>query len=132
MTLFASHPLALEWAGRILSALVALALLAEGAKILVWRSATHAELGAAGFSGSAETPLGIVTLGCTVLYAVPETAVLGAILVTGFLGGAICTHFRLGRMFAPPQIVSLVLGLMAWGGLYLCNADLRNLLPFVS
>ena len=132
MTVFASHPLALEWAGRVLSALVALALLAEGAKILFWRTSTLAELAAAGFSGSAETPLGIITLACAVLYAIPQTAVLGAILVTGFLGGAICTHFRLGNRISPPQIVSLVLGLMAWGGLYLRNADLRNLLPFVS
>ena len=132
MTLLISHPLAWEWTGRALSALVALALFAEGAKILFWRSSTHKELAAAGFSESAETPLGIITLVCGVLYAVPPTAVLGAILVTGFLGGAICTHFRLGNRVSAPQIVSLVLGLMAWGGLYLRNGDLRNLLPFVS
>ena len=69
---------------------------------------------------------------CAILYALPPTAILGAILVTGFLGGAICTHFRLGRMVSPPQIVSLVLGVMAWGGLYLRIGDLRNLLPFTS
>ncbi len=132
MTLFNSHPLAWEWIGCALSALVALVLFAEGAKILFWRSSAHAELAAAGFADSAETPLGIVTLVCAILYALPPTAVFGAILVTGFFGGAICTHFRLGRMVSPPQIVSLVLGLMAWGGLYLRNADLRNLLPFTS
>ena len=132
MTSLDPYPLAWEWIGRVLSALVALALLAEGIKILFWRSSTDAELAATGFSKSAATPLGIVTLVCAILYAVPQTAILGAILITGFLGGAICTHFRLGKMVSPPQIVSLVLGLMAWGGLYLRNADLRNLLPFTS
>jgi hypothetical protein len=132
MTSLDPYPLAREWIGRVLSALVALALLAEGIRILFWRSSTDAELAATGFSKSAAIPLGIVTLVCAVLYAVPQTAILGAILVTGFLGGAISTHFRLGKMVSPPQIVSLVLGLMAWGGLYLRNADLRNLLPFTS
>ena len=132
MTSLDSHPLAWELIGRVLSALVALALLAEGIKTLFRRSSTDAELAATGFSKSAAIPLGIVTLVCAVLYVVPQTAVLGAILVTGFLGGAICTHFRLGRMVSPPQIVSLVLGVMAWGGLYLRIGDLRNLLPFTS
>jgi hypothetical protein len=64
-----------------------------------------------------------------VFYAIPQTAVLGAILVTGFLGGAICTHFRLGSIVSPPQMISLVLGVMAWGGIYLRYPALRTLLP---
>lgn len=132
MTFFESHPMVWEWAGRVLSALVALALFADGANILFSRSSTDAELAATGFSKTAATPLGIIALVCAILYAVPPTAVLGAILITGFLGGAICTHFRLGKIVSPPQIISLVLGFMAWGGLYLRNADLRNLLPFTS
>jgi hypothetical protein len=127
-----SHPTACAWAGRALSALVTLSLLAIAGKMLFSRSATKAEFAVTGFADSAATPLGITILVCAILYAIPQTAVLGAILVTGFLGGAICTHFRLGKMASPPQIVSLVLGLMAWGGLYLRNADLRSLLPFTS
>jgi hypothetical protein len=130
MTLVDSHPVACAWAGAVLSALVALALFLDAANILSQRPSARAELAATGFSESAALPLGIITLVCAILYAIPQTAVLGAILVTGFLGGAICTHFRLGKLASPPQIASFILGLMAWGGLYLRNADLHGLLPF--
>jgi hypothetical protein len=106
-------------------------LFAIAAKILFSRAATKAEFAATGFADSAATPLAIIILFCAVLYAIPQTAVLGAILVTAFLGGAICTHFRLGSIASPPQIISLVLGLMTWGGLYLQNDHVRRLLPFV-
>jgi DoxX-like family len=132
MTLVDTDPIAWEWAGDILSALVALALFADAAHILSRRPSARAELAATGFAEGAAVPVGIIALVCAALYAVPQTAVLGAILTTGFLGGAICTHFRLGRLASPPQIASLVLGIMAWGGLYLRNADLRALLPFAG
>jgi DoxX-like family len=111
---------------------VAFALLVDAANTLFSKSTTQAELAATGFADNAAPALGIITLVCAILYAVPQTAVLGAILVTGFLGGAICTHFRLGELGSPPQIISLVLGLMAWGGLYLRNAHVRSLLPFTA
>jgi hypothetical protein len=126
-----SHPTACAWAGRALSALVTLALFAVAAKIRFSKSATKAEFAATGFADSAATPLSIIIVLCAILYAIPQTAVLGAILVTGFLGGAICTHFRLGAIASPPQIISLVLGLMTWSGLYLRNGHVRSLLPFV-
>ena len=126
-----SYPTACAWAGRALSALVTFALFADAAKILFSRSKTKEEFAATGFADSAATPLSIIILVCAILYAIPQTAVLGAILVTGFLGGAICTHFRLGVIASPPQIISFVLGLMAWGGLYLRNDQVRSLLPFV-
>lgn len=126
-----SYPTAFLWAGRVLSALVVLALLADAAKMYLSQPATKAEFAATGFADSVGTPLAIVILVCAVLYAIPQTAVLGAILVTGFLGGAICTHFRLGAIASPPQIISFVLGLMTWGGLYLRDEHLRSLLPFV-
>lgn len=127
-----SHPTACAWVGRAISALVTFALFAIAAKMLFSRTATKAEFAATGFNDRAATPLAIVILVCAVLYAIPQTAVLGAILVTGFLGGAICTHFRLGAIASPPQIVSFVLGLMTWGGLYLQNVHVRSLLPFAT
>ena len=123
-----SYPTASVWTGRVLSALVVLALLADAATIL-FSPSTTAELAATGFADSAAPMLGSIILVCAILYAIPQTTVLGAILITGFLGGAICTHFRLGEIGSPPQIISLVLGLMAWCGLYLRNVKLRNLLP---
>ena len=124
-----SHPTACLWAGRVLSSLVVLTLFAVAATILFSRSAAHGQLAATGFGDSAGPLIGVTAIVCAVFYAIPQTAVLGAILVTGFLGGAICTHFRLGTISSPPQIISLVLGVMAWGGLYLRYAEVRRLLP---
>jgi len=120
------------WIGRVLSALVVLALLIDGGTQLFAPGALQAEMDATGFASGLAAPLGIVTLVCAVLYAVPQTALLGAILITGFLGGAICTHFRLGEIGSPPQVICLVLGLMTWGGLYFRDGRLRALLPVVS
>jgi hypothetical protein len=127
-----SHATFCAWAGYALSALVTLALFAVAARMLVSGTAAKAELAATGFAESAATPLAILALSCAILYAIPQTAVLGAILVTGFLGGAICTHFRLGAIGSAPQIISLVLGAMTWGGLYLRNEPIRSLLPLVG
>jgi hypothetical protein len=117
------------WAGRILSALVVLAMLADAAVNLFAPGMLKAEMDATGFSPSLAPALGIIMLVSGVLYALPRTATLGAILITGFLGGAICTHFRLGEIGSPPQIICLVLGIMTWGGLYLRNPTVRKLLP---
>ena len=118
-----------QWTGRILSALVVLALLADALVNLFAPAMLKAEMDATGFSASSAPALGIIMLVCAVLYGIPRTAMLGAILVTGFLGGAICTHFRLGEIGSPPQIICLVLGIMTWVGLYLRNPMVKKLLP---
>ena len=71
-------------------------------------------------------PIGIVELTCLVLYFIPKTRVLGAILLTGYLGGAIATHVRQGEAIF---VVPLLIGVMVWGGLFLRDARLRELLP---
>jgi hypothetical protein len=76
--------------------------------------------------------IGGILLVCTVLFAVPRTSVLGAILITAFLGGAICTHFRVGEIASPPQIVCVALGVAAWASLYLRIGTLRVLLPLTG
>jgi len=70
--------------------------------------------------------LGVVEIACTVLYLIPQTAVLGAILLTGYMGGAIATHLRLQEMIIPQVII----GMLFWLGLYLRDARIRALLPF--
>jgi hypothetical protein len=72
--------------------------------------------------------LGILELACVVLYAIPQTAVLGAVLLTGYLGGAIATHVRIAEGVVP----HIIFGLIIWGGLYLRDARLRPLLPLRS
>lgn len=117
------------WIGRILSAAVVILLLADAATNLFAPAFIRAEMEATGFPTNLAPALGIIIVICAVLYAIPRTAILGAILVTGFLGGAICTHFRLGEFFSPPQVICLLLGIAAWGGLYLRDPRLRQLLP---
>lgn len=74
--------------------------------------------------------LGVITLGCAVLYAIPRTSVLGAILLTGLLGGAIATHLRIGSPLFSHILFGVYLGLMAWGGLYLRYEAVRKMIPF--
>ena len=69
--------------------------------------------------------IGLLELACTILYIIPQTAVLGAILLTGYLGGAIMTHLRLGEAWIGPA----VFGVFIWGGLFLRDPRLRALIP---
>ena len=73
-------------------------------------------------------PSGVLELVCLSIYVIPRTAVLGAILLTGYLGGAVATHVRVGDNFALPA----VLGVLVWLGLYLRDARLRALVPLTS
>jgi hypothetical protein len=79
-----------------------------------------------GFSEGTLTPIGILELACVVLYVIPRTAVLGAILVASYLGGATVTHVRVGDASA---VTPVLLGVFAWLGLYLREPRLRALLP---
>jgi hypothetical protein len=89
------------------------------------------ESGAAlGFSGvDTARGLGIVLILCTILYAVPRTAVLGAILLTGYLGGAVATHVRVGNPLFSHVLFGIYLGVIVWAGIYLRDATLRSLIP---
>ena len=121
-----------SWVGWVFSGIVIVALAADAAVDLFSPALISAEMEATGYPASQATLLGLIILVCVILYAIPRTAVLGAILTTGFLGGAICVHFRLGEIGSPPQLISLLLGVMAWGGLYLRDERLRSLLPIRS
>jgi hypothetical protein len=119
------------WAGRIVSALVVIALVADGAIQLFAPAQIASMLQETGFAIDLTRVVGPVILACAILYAIPATAVLGAILVTGFLGGAICAHVRFGELGSPPEIISLLLGTMTWGGLYARDPRIRALLPVI-
>src|SRR5215467_7541884 len=118
------------WAGRIMSAAPALFLIVDGAMKLVKPEVVVKTTVELGYAESVILPLGIVLLACTILYLIPSTAVLGAILLTGYLGGAVATHVRAGQ--GPFEILfPVVLGALLWGGLYLRNDRLRALVPLV-
>ena len=120
------------WLGRVLSGLVILFLLFDGAiKLVPWPVVTET-MDRIGY-GSSETlarSLGIITIVCTVLYAIPPTSILGAILLTGYLGGAMASHLRIGSPLFTDILFGLYLGLMVWGGLWLRDMSLRASIPF--
>jgi hypothetical protein len=119
------------WAGRVLSALVVAVLVIDGAIQLFAPAQIANMLQETGFAMDLTRVVGPIILACAILYAIPSTAVLGAILVTGFLGGAICAHVRIGELGSPPELISTLLGAMTWGGLYLRDPRIRALLPLV-
>jgi len=86
-------------------------------------------MGELGFPVALARPIGIIELICLAVYLFPRTSVLGAILWTGYLGGAIATHVRLGNPLLTHQLFPIYIALMLWGGLYLRDARLRALLP---
>jgi DoxX-like family len=109
------------WSGRVVSALPVLMLTFSAVAKLTHVAGVDEEFARLGYPESLVVPIGIVELTCTVLYAIPQTAVLGAILLTGYLGGATATHLRIGDPFVPPVIA----GIVVWVGLYLRDARLR-------
>jgi hypothetical protein len=113
------------WIARVLQTLAVLFLLVDAlGKILQLAPYVEGTV-RVGYSPSVLVPLGIVLAACTILYAVPRTAVLGAVLLTGYLGGATATHVRIGEPFVMP----IVVGVIVWGCLYVRDARLRALLP---
>jgi hypothetical protein len=118
-------------AGRIMSAFVVVALVADGTIQLFAPAQIASMLQETGFAMDLTRIVGPTILACAILYATPATAVLGAILVTGFLGGAICAHVRIGELGSQPELISLLLGAMTWGGLYLRDPRIRAILPLI-
>jgi hypothetical protein len=115
----------LVWTGRVISTLVVLPF-----TMGIYMSFSGNPKGAEGMAQmgipvSLLKTLGLLELLCAVLYAIPQTAVLGAILFTGYLGGAIITHMRLGQAVTIP----LTVGVLVWLGLYLRDSRLRGLIP---
>ena len=114
------------WAGRILSALPALFLLLDGVMKVVKPAFVVEATVQLGYPESVIVALGVVLVACTILYLVPRTDVLGAILLTGYLGGAVATHVRVGGpLFS--ILMPVILGAMLWGGLYLRDERVRSL-----
>lgn len=113
------------WAGRIMSALPVLGLLFSASLKLIHPPSLDEGFTHLGWPVNLAFALGILELACTVVYVLPRTAVLGAILLTGYLGGAIATHVRIGDPFLPV----ILMGVLIWGGLFLRDPRLRALMP---
>lgn len=118
------------WTGRVLSGALIAFLVFDAAIKLVPLQVVIDTTAALGFPPDLARTLGVLTLVCTALYAWPRTAILGAILLTGYLGGAIAIHLRVGNPMFSHTMFGVYLGLMAWGGLYLRDPRLQALIPF--
>jgi hypothetical protein len=117
------------WAGIIVSALPALFLLVDAAGKLLKPEPVVSGTLELGYSENVIVPLGITLLISVILYAVPVTSVLGAILLTGYLGGAVATHVRVGNPLATHVLFPIYIGVSLWLGLYLRDMRIRELLP---
>lgn len=124
-----AHPRWMLWTGRVFSFLVVAQLLSSA-----WFRATHHTYAVAeivtsyGYPESAIIPIVIAECTLVVLYLVPQTAVLAAILLTGYLGGATATHLRIAD--TARAAIPLAVAILAWGGLYLRDSRIRQLVPF--
>jgi len=124
----ASTSKAMWWTGAILSALPMPMLLMGIVFIFVNPAMIADGMKEQGYPDGVAVPLVIIEFICALLYIIPQTAVLGAILLTGYLGGAVATHVRAGEF--PQSIVPVLFGVVLWLGLYLRDARIRALVPW--
>jgi DoxX-like family len=120
-----------RWAGRILVALSVLFLLFDAAGHLIVPAAVVEAFNRLGYPLSLSPALAIVELVCLVAYVIPKTAILGAILLTGYLGGAVATHLRV-RDPLFDTLFPIIFGVLVWAGLYLRDPRLRALIPLTD
>ena len=116
----------MRWTGRIMSAVPVLLTLLGAVMKLMKTAAVIQGFAQHGIAENLIVPIGVLEVVCVVVYAIPRTAVLGAILMTGLLGGATLTSVRVGD---PTYPLPVVLGMTVWGGLYLRDMRLRELIP---
>src|SRR6266851_7644909 len=120
------------WAGRILSGIPVLFLLWDAAMKVLQHPMAMQGTKQVGYPESVVLPLGIVQLACVILYLVPRTSVLGAILWTGYLGGAVATHVRIGDPLFSHALFPVYIGVLLWAGLWLRDIRLRALIPVTA
>ncbi len=120
------------WIGRVMSAIPALFLLMDSVMKFMKPAVVVQGTVQLGYPESVILGLGVVLLVSTVLYLTPRTAVLGAILITGYLGGAVATHVRVGDPLFSHILFPVYFGVLIWGGLFLRDDRVRTLLPFMA
>jgi len=116
----------LVWAGRILTVLSSLLFLMSAVMKFVGGPELKEGMAKFGLPETLIFPLGVLELTCVVIYLIPQTSILGAILLTGYIGGAICTHLRVGD----PVYIHIVLGVVVWLAVFFREERLRQLIPF--
>jgi hypothetical protein len=116
------------WTGRVISGLMALFFVFDGAGHLMKPAPVVEAFARLGYPLSASVGIGLLALVCTAIYVTPRTSVLGAILLTGYLGGAAATHLRAGSSLFE-MMFPVILGVLVWVGIFVRDAQLRRLIP---
>ncbi len=116
-------------AGVVVSTLVALIMIADGLVGLLQPQVFASDMSSDGWGFATLFPIAVLALVSGVFYAVPRTGVLGAIMITGFVGGALSAHLRVTQVVILPEIINVALGVGAWGGLWLRDPRLRAMFP---
>ena len=117
------------WAGRIISALVVLFLIFDGVTKVMKVPAVMEATARIGFPANLIPAIGILLLACTAVYVIPRTSILGAILLTGYLGGAVVTNLRAGSSLFGETLFPVYFGVFVWAGLYVRDERLHALIP---
>jgi hypothetical protein len=125
-----SHSRTFARIGWVLSTLTVLFMLFDAGGKLFLESHVVEATTKIGFPVETIRPIGVIALLCAVLYAIPRTAILGAVLLTGFYGGAVASKIRIEDPLFSSILFGVYFGLIAWGGLYLRDERLRSLIPF--
>ncbi len=118
------------WAGRILTGLVLLFLVMDIALKFIGVPQVAETMAQLGWPASSAVPLGVLLLVCGLLYAFPKTSLLGAVLLTAYLGGAVATHARIGDPLWSHTLFGVYVGITLWLGLWLRDPALRALMPW--
>jgi len=117
------------WTGRAISGLITVLLLMDAVMKIAQVAPVMEGTVKVGYPASAVLPIGIILLLCLICYVIPRTAVLGAILLTAYLGGAVATNFRISTPLFSYILVPVYVGVLVWGGLFLQDERLRALIP---
>ena len=117
------------WTGRILRILTILFLLFDGIMKLVRPLPVTQAMTQLGFPQNLSVPIGIILLLCTALYAIPSTSVLGAVLLTGYLGGAVVSQLRIGASLFGSTLFPIYFAVLMWASVYLLEPRLRAVFP---
>lgn len=117
------------WAGRIITALPVVFLLFDSVIHMMRIAPVVDSFNQLGYPLSLALGMGIIELVCVIVYVIPSTSILGAVLLTGYLGGAVATQIRVGAPLFSTVLFPVYVGLLIWGGLYLRDERLRTLLP---
>ena len=120
------------WAGRVMSALPVLFMLFDSVIKIMVIDAVVSSFGELGYPVSLAVGIGILELVCLIVYVIPQTSVLGAILLTGYLGGAVASDLRIGTPLFSNILFPVYVGVLIWGGLYMRDTRLRALIPLRS